>query len=156
MSIKLVIFTLALTLGIKTHAADVRIPTQTLQEVLEGKSTHTSPNNAYSELHARLVEISGPIDEGSDERLKQKGQVDKDKFVNIVLSLSGFLGFKDPAALSRTTADYDNHIRLITLAKNILLNPLQNFRLDKYFGLFKGYVETLRGNCSDFRRIDQY
>lgn len=36
------------------------------------------------------------------------------------------------------------------------LNPLQNFRLDKYFGLFEGYAETLRGNCSDFRQIDQY
>jgi hypothetical protein len=35
-------------------------------------------------------------------------------------------------------------------------NPLQNFRLDKYFGLFEGYAETLRGNCSDFRQIDQY
>ncbi len=127
MSINLVIFTLALTLGIKAHAADVRIPTQTLQEVLEGKSTHTSPNNAYSELHARLVEISGPIDEGSDERLKQKGQVDKEKFVNIVLSLSGFLGFKDTAALSRTTADYDDDIKLITLAQNILLYRIRNW-----------------------------
>jgi len=38
----------------------------------------------------------------------------------------------------------------------ITMNPLQNFRLDKYFGLFEGYEETLRGNYSDFRRIDQY
>ena len=40
--------------------------------------------------------------------------------------------------------------------KTIVENPLQNFRLDKYFGLFEGYAETLRGNCSDFRQIDQY
>jgi len=39
---------------------------------------------------------------------------------------------------------------------NSYVNPLQNFRLDKYFGLFEGYAETLRGNCSDFRQIDQY
>ena len=42
------------------------------------------------------------------------------------------------------------------LIKIIYRNPLQNFRLDKYFGLFEGYAETLRGNCSDFRQIDQY
>jgi transposase len=40
--------------------------------------------------------------------------------------------------------------------QEIYKNPLQNFRLDKYFGLFEGYAETLRGNCSDFRQIDQY
>lgn len=131
MSIKLVIFTLVLVLGMKAHAADLRIPTQKLQEVLEGKSNHTSPNNAYIKLHERLVEIAGPIDEGADDRLKQKEWIDKDKFVNIVLSLSGFLGFKDTSALSRTTADYDNHIRLITLAKNVLLYRLVNWSNDE-------------------------
>jgi hypothetical protein len=131
MSIKLVIFTLALVLGMKAHAADLRIPTQKLQEVLEGKSTRTSAGMAFNTLHERLAEISGPIDEGADDRLKQKEWTDKDKFVNIVLSLSGFLGFKDTAALSRTTADYDNHIRLITLAKNVLLYRIVNWSNDE-------------------------
>ena len=131
MSVKLVIFTLALVLGMKAHAADLRIPTQKLQEVLEGKSTRTSAGMAFNTLHERLAEISGPIDEGADDRLKQKEWTDKDKFVNIVLSLSGFLGFKDTAALSRTTADYDNHIRLITLAKNVLLYRIVNWSNDE-------------------------
>jgi hypothetical protein len=47
-------------------------------------------------------------------------------------------------------------INIIYLLVCSYKNPLQNFRLDKYFGLFEGYAETLRGNCSDFRQIDQY
>ncbi len=149
---KLVIFTFSLVFGIKAHAADVRISTEELQKVLDEKSTRTSLRDAYIQLHGRLVEIAGQIDESADSRLKRKNPHEKEKFANIVTSLSLFLGRNDRA--STISTDYSKHVDLIDLVRPYVQCPTIEHWLDfsKARLLRLMLKSEMRRNCTPFAR----